>query len=257
MFPTVVITGHRRDLHGHPQLLQPLHHAGAGAHRLELIIIGVVVAFSEATGSRRWPGGCCWARSAELLLQVPAGLEAPLEARVVDGEYVDWPAKQSLGAARRARSPWRMASRSPKVKRVGMLLGPVIISLGIINFNSFIGTMMATLIHMKAICGSGHHRRGVPALPTTAGHVRHRHRDGAVPGSLAPWRRQRMEEFREDLSLGLRQIFFVTLPFAAFFSVLAVPTIRLIYEHGMVTGDEAAPARWPPRCSSSASAWPS
>ena len=45
---------------------------------------------------------------------------------------------------------------------------------------------------------------------------------------------KRMAEFREDLSLGLRQIFFVTLPFAAFFAVLAVPTIRLIYEHGTV-----------------------
>ena len=44
-----------------------------------------------------------------------------------------------------------------------------------------------------------------------------------------------MKEFREDLSIGLRQIFFVTLPFAAFFAVLALPTIRLIYEHGKVT----------------------
>jgi putative peptidoglycan lipid II flippase len=46
---------------------------------------------------------------------------------------------------------------------------------------------------------------------------------------------RRMAEFREDLSTGLRQIFFVTLPFAAFFAVLAVPTVRLIYQHGKVT----------------------
>ncbi len=49
-----------------------------------------------------------------------------------------------------------------------------------------------------------------------------------------------MAEFRDDLSLGIRQIFFVTLPFSAFFSVLAVPTVRLIYEHGEALGDEAA-----------------
>ncbi len=47
-----------------------------------------------------------------------------------------------------------------------------------------------------------------------------------------------MAEFREDLSTGIRQIFFMTLPFAAFFSVLAVPTVRLIYEHGKVTSSD-------------------
>jgi putative peptidoglycan lipid II flippase len=50
---------------------------------------------------------------------------------------------------------------------------------------------------------------------------------------------KRMAEFREDLSTGLRQIFFVTLPFAAFFAVLALPTVRLIYEHGKVTSGDA------------------
>jgi putative peptidoglycan lipid II flippase len=51
---------------------------------------------------------------------------------------------------------------------------------------------------------------------------------------------KRMAEFREDLSLGIRQIFFVTLPFAAFFALLAVPTVRVIYQYGKVVGDEAA-----------------
>ena len=50
-----------------------------------------------------------------------------------------------------------------------------------------------------------------------------------------------MKELREDLSTGLRQIFFTTLPFAAFFAVLALPTVRLIYEHGKVTPGEASP----------------
>ena len=40
--------------------------------------------------------------------------------------------------------------------------------------------------------------------------------------------------------MGIRQIFFVTLPFAALFAVLALPTVRLVYEHGAVRGNEIA-----------------
>ena len=49
----------------------------------------------------------------------------------------------------------------------------------------------------------------------------------------------------QDLSQGIRQIFFVTLPFAALFAVLALPTVRLVYEHGAVRGNESALTAWP------------
>ena len=39
----------------------------------------------------------------------------------------------------------------------------------------------------------------------------------------------RKDEFRDDLSQGIRQIFFITLPFAALFAVLALPTVRMVY----------------------------
>lgn len=135
------------------------------------------------------------------------------------------------------RSPWRLNLRHPGVKRVGVLLGPVIISLGIINFNSLIGTMVASFISVPAPAIIERAFRlfqlpqgvfaiaiGTVLFPTLSRHV--------VAG--------RKTEFRRDISAGIRQIFFITLPFAALFAVLALPTVRLVYEHGAVTGNETA-----------------
>ena len=117
------------------------------------------------------------------------------------------------------------------------MLGPVIISLGIINFNSLIGTMIASFISVPAPAIIERAFRlfqlpqgvfaiaiGTVLFPTLSRHV--------AAG--------RKTQFRRDLSLGIRQIFFVTLPFAALFAVLALPTVRLVYEHGAVTGNEEA-----------------
>jgi putative peptidoglycan lipid II flippase len=48
----------------------------------------------------------------------------------------------------------------------------------------------------------------------------------------------RFDEFRESLSEGVRQVVFVTLPFTAFFVVLAFPTVRLVYQHGSLVTTE-------------------
>jgi putative peptidoglycan lipid II flippase len=133
-------------------------------------------------------------------------------------------------------SPWRLDLRNPEVRRVGLLIGPVIVSLGVINFNAFIDTIVATLISTPAAAYIDKAFRlfqlpqGVFAIAI-----------GTVlfPAFSRHAAAKRMKEFREDLSTGLRQIFFTTLPFAAFFAVLALPTVRLIYEHGKVTPGEA------------------
>ena len=119
---------------------------------------------------------------------------------------------------------------------MGLLIGPVILSLGVINFNAFIDTIVGTLISIPAPAYIDKAFRlfqlpqGVFAIAI-----------GTVlfPAFSRHAAAKRMKEFREDLSTGLRQIFFVTLPFAAFFAVLALPTVRLIYEHGKVTPGEA------------------
>jgi putative peptidoglycan lipid II flippase len=114
----------------------------------------------------------------------------------------------------------------------------VIISLGVINFNSFIDTMIATYIHLDGDLGA-------PAIIERAFRLFQLPQGvfaiaiGTVlfPAFSRHAAADRMKELRDDLSTGLRQIFFATLPFAALFAVLAVPTVRLIYQHGKVTSD--------------------
>ncbi len=207
------------------------------------------MAFAEGFGFVALAWGFLLGTVAELLLQVPSvvkrrwrpGVDPPdkeWSGPVADGTGpAGGPVVSGVVAETGPRSPWHIAWRSPEVRRVGALLGPVIISLGIVNFNSFIGTIVATLISPEAPAYIDKAFRlfqlpqgmfaiaiGTVLFPTLSRH-------GAA---------QRMDEFRSDLSLGIRQIFFVTLPFAAFFSVLSTPTIRLIYEHGVALGDEAA-----------------
>jgi putative peptidoglycan lipid II flippase len=54
----------------------------------------------------------------------------------------------------------------------------------------------------------------------------------------------RLGEFRVTMNTGLRQIFFVTLPFTAFFAILGEPTVRLIFERGMVTASDTQQVAW-------------
>ena len=55
-----------------------------------------------------------------------------------------------------------------------------------------------------------------------------------------------MDEFRETLSLGVRQMIYVSLPFLAWFTILAVPIVRLVYQRGTFNADGDA-RRWPGR----------
>ena len=217
MFPTVVIMGIAGILMG---ILNSYDHFTLPALApivWNLVIIGVVIAFSAGYGFEALAWGFLLGTVVELLLQVPA-----VWRRRWRGE---------------GPSPFRLAIRSPEVRRVGVLIGPVILSLGIINFNAFIDTVIGTLISIPApaIIERAFRLFQLPqgmfaiAIGTVLFPALSRHAAA-----------ERLTEFREDLSLGLRQIVFVTLPFAAFFVVLAVPTIRLIYEHGKVSAEDTS-----------------
>jgi putative peptidoglycan lipid II flippase len=273
MFPTVVVMGLAGVFMG---ILNSYNHFTMPAVApivWNIIIIAVVAIFSGRYGFQALAWGVMLGTIAELLLQVPpvwkrrwrrgvdprdkepgegaltaAGASAAARAAVSTADEAPGTAAAPVASAAAGgaaagvtapavASPWRMAWRNPEVRQVWVLLGPVILSLGIINFNSFIGTIVATLIgpEAPAYIDKAFRLFQLPqgmfaiAIGTVLFPALSRH--GAAG---------RMAEFRDDLSLGLRQIFFVTLPFAAFFSVLAVPTVRLIYEHGAVVGDEAA-----------------
>lgn len=215
MFPTVVVMGIAGILMG---ILNSYDHFALPALASivwNLVIIVVVVVFSARYGFEALAWGTLLGTVGQLLMQVPA-----VWKRRWRGEGL---------------SALRLTLRSPEVRQVGVLIGPVILSLGIINFNAFIATVIATLIDAPApaIIERAFRLFQLPqgmfaiAIGTVLFPALSRHAAA-----------KRMSEFRDDLSLGLRQIFFVTLPFSAFFAVLAVPTIRLIYEHGKVTAGD-------------------
>ena len=241
MFPTVVILGLAGIFMG---ILNSYDHFTLPALApivWNLVIIGVVIAFSGGYGFKALAWGVLIGTVVELIIQVPAVWKrrwrrgaAPEAAAPVEAGSAAAGIDAAVVTAER-RSPWRLALRSPEVRRVGVLLGPVIISLGIINFNSFIDTVIATLISdpAPAIIERAFRLFQLPQgmFAIAIGTV-------LFPAFSRNAVANRMAEFRADLSTGLRQIFFVTLPFAAFFAVLALPTVRLIYEHGKVTSGD-------------------
>jgi putative peptidoglycan lipid II flippase len=226
MFPTVVILGIAGIFMGILNSYNRFALPAVAPIVWNIVIIGVVVAFSAGYGIKALAWGVLIGTVVELVIQAPAVWKrrwkrgTPSVAAEATAEPED------------SRSPFRLSLRSPEVRRIGILIGPVILSLGIVNFNAFIDTIVATLISdsAPAIIERAFRLFQLPqgVFAIAIGTV-------LFPAFSRHAAANRMKEFREDLSTGLRQIFFVTLPFAAFFAVLALPTVRLIYEHGKVT----------------------
>ncbi len=241
MFPTVVILGIAGVLMG---ILNSYNHFTMPAVApvvWNLIIIAVVMVFA-GYGVKALAWGVLAGTVVEVLIQVPPVMKRRWRSRGSSRERVHiyrggGETPEFVAVPPEMRSPWRLNLRHPGVRRVGVLLGPVIISLGIVNFNSLIGTIVASYISVPAPAIIERAFRlfqlpqgvfaiaiGTVLFPTLSRHV--------VAGRKA--------EYRQDLSMGIRQIFFVTMPFAALFAVLALPTVRLVYEHGAVRGNEVA-----------------
>jgi putative peptidoglycan lipid II flippase len=232
-FPTVVIMGIAGIFMG---ILNSYDHFALPALAQivwNLVIIAGIMILSGSRGVTALSWSFLLGTMVQLLMQVPA----VWIRRWRRSRQPVWVAEGGRSIYEASTfSPWRLDLRNPAVRRVGLLIGPVILSLGVINFNAFIDTIVGTLISIPAPAYIDKAFRlfqlpqGVFAIAigTVLFPAFSRH---AAAG--------RMKELREDLSTGLRQIFFTTLPFAAFFAVLALPTVRLIYEHGKVTAGEA------------------
>jgi putative peptidoglycan lipid II flippase len=232
-FPTVVIMGVAGIFMG---ILNSYNHFALPALAQivwNVIIIGAVMAFSSRYGIAVLSWSFVLGTVAQLVMQVPA----VWKRRWKRSRSRSWVAAGGYSVyEKQTVSPWRLDIHSPELRQVALLIGPVILSLGVINFNAFIDTIVASLISAPATAYIDKAFRlfqlpqGVFAIAigTVLFPAFSRH---AAAG--------RMRELREDLSTGLRQIFFTTLPFAAFFAVLATPTVRLIYAHGQAGHDAA------------------
>jgi putative peptidoglycan lipid II flippase len=119
--------------------------------------------------------------------------------------------------------------RHPGVRRVLVLMLPVTISLGLINFNLIINSFFGSLVSDQAPAAIDKAFR-IYQLPQGIFSV-------AIATVLFPTLARfanagAMDDLRATMANGMRQILFVLVPAAAAILVLSEPMIRLVYERG-------------------------
>jgi len=119
--------------------------------------------------------------------------------------------------------------RSPAVRRVLLLMLPVTLSLGLINFNLLINSFFGTLVSDRAPAAIDKAFR-IYMLPQGIFSV-------AVTTVLFPTlarlaARGDYDDLRATMANGMRQITLLLIPAAAAILVLSEPMVRLVYERG-------------------------
>jgi len=128
------------------------------------------------------------------------------------------------------RIDWRFDWRpSPEVKRVLLLMLPVTISLGLINFNLVINSFFGTLVSDEAPAAIDKAFR-IYMLPQGVFSV-------AIATVVFPTlsrfaAREQYDDLRATMANGMRQILLMLLPATAAVLVLSEPMVRLVYERG-------------------------
>jgi putative peptidoglycan lipid II flippase len=125
--------------------------------------------------------------------------------------------------------------RNPGVRRVLLLMLPVTISLGLINFNLLINSLFGSLVSEEGPAAIDKAFR-IYQLPQGVFSV-------AIATVLFPTlarfaSRGEHENLRATMANGMRQILFVLIPAAAAVLVLSEPMIRLVYQRGEFTPAE-------------------
>lgn len=119
--------------------------------------------------------------------------------------------------------------RDERIKRVFVLMLPITISLGVINFDLYINSSLGTLVSEAAPRAIDAAFR-VYMLPQGMFSV-------ALATVLFPTlsryaARRDLEGLRATMATGSRQIFLLLVPAGAFCAVLATPIVRLVYQRG-------------------------
>ena len=121
------------------------------------------------------------------------------------------------------------AWRDRQLGRVLLLIAPVTVTLGILNFNALISLVFAWKIGEEGP-SQFYYAFRLFQLPQGMFAI-------AIGTVLFPSLSRfaagdEMSRFRDTLNLGLRQIFFVSLPFVAWYLAMPEAIVRLIYQHG-------------------------
>jgi putative peptidoglycan lipid II flippase len=127
--------------------------------------------------------------------------------------------------------------RDPAVKQVFLLMVPVTLGLGLINFNAVVDSLFASrLIDPRLAPTAIEKAFRVYMLPQGMFSV-------AIATVLFPSlarlaAREDYDGFRHTVGVGLRQIAFMLVPASAVSAVLAEPIVRLLYQRGAFTAHQ-------------------
>jgi putative peptidoglycan lipid II flippase len=132
---------------------------------------------------------------------------------------------------------WSFDWRHPGVRRVLVLMLPVTISLGLINFNLLINSFFGSLVSEHAPAAIDKAFR-IYQLPQGIFSV-------AIATVLFPTLARfanagEIDNLRATMANGMRQILFVLVPAAAAILALSEPMIRLVYQRGAFSPADAA-----------------
>jgi putative peptidoglycan lipid II flippase len=127
------------------------------------------------------------------------------------------------------RFTFKVDFKDPNVRRVLLLMVPVTLSLGLINFNLLVNSFFGSLVSDQAPAAIDKAFR-IYQLPQGIFSV-------AIATVLFPTlarfaSRGDYDNLRETLAKGMRQIVFILLPATAAILVLAEPMIRIVYQRG-------------------------
>ncbi len=133
------------------------------------------------------------------------------------------------------RGTFKVNFRDPNVRRVLILMVPVTLSLGLINFNLLVNSFFGSLVSDQAPAGIDKAFR-IYQLPQGIFSV-------AIATVLFPTlarfaNRGDYDSLRATLAKGMRQIVFVLLPATVAILVLAEPMTRLVFERGEFTPEQ-------------------
>lgn len=175
-----------------------------------MIILGTIIFGHESLGVDALAWGILAGTAVQLLMQLPAL------------------------RGRGGRLGFSLAWRNPHVRKVGALLLPVSVSLGLINLNGVVDVQFASFLGTGGVAAMTFAFR-LYQFPEALFAI-------AVGTVLFPTlsriaARGDRDKFRSTLTLGVRVIFFMLIPASAFILVLSEPIVRLAYEHGRFTAE--------------------
>lgn len=138
---------------------------------------------------------------------------------------------------------WTLDCHHPGVRRVFLLMLPVILGLSLPQVDVLINSWFATLLRQPGALSALDNANRLMQVPL--GIFGQAAGIAALPALSALAAQKDWKEFRETVSFGVRSVFFATIPAGAFMMVLAHPTIALVLQGGQFTAhntDQAAVA---------------